>query len=676
MVCYSAFVDHGCFYGDFRQNRRSFDGWRAAIYILYERDGIVDVLPGNHESRRQFVNYEYRSTYKSLLSQAGDSTLRCFYKLGASYSQLHGFPGFLCVFYFCVSRDYECESVAAVSACAGCAMRSDGVWVWSLDLCVDNQVQGSPVCPAVSDSVMDVRDADCLSGVAGRKSPMEIHPVAQSDDGGCGVQPLRIHWQRSGRCVGTGIKLAGDHIDTHGRRVALQQSSTNVCGYDMNDAAISVHKLSKCYRLGTIGRHTLVDEVSYWWHKVRGRDPRKEMGRIGHTATEARRVEAEQGGQDRFWALKDVSFDIQPGEVVGIIGRNGAGKSTLLKILSRITEPTEGKATINGRVGSLLEVGTGFHPELTGRENVYMNGAILGMKKHEIAAKFDEIVSFAEMEKFIDTPVKRYSSGMYVRLAFAVAAHLETEIILVDEVLAVGDVIFQKKCLGKMKDVAGAGRTVLFVSHNMSAIRNLCSRVLLIDQGRLALDSDADRVITRYLDRNLIKGSVASESEINNRVEGARRDYPYFKITEIRLEDTKGVTKSVFDSTEPIVVRVSFKCFQRVYDFRIIAAAADENGAPIYGSQSTDDCEAAEMFYVVEAGNYVAKCIFPSNIFSHRKYYLNVQALYPRKEDQRLAKILEFEVDFKGYNPNIQYCGNNWDWFIWQKLPWSLKKLN
>jgi lipopolysaccharide transport system ATP-binding protein len=203
---------------------------------------------------------------------------------------------------------------------------------------------------------------------------------------------------------------------------------------------------------------------------------------------------------ERFvWALEDVSLDVQQGEVVGIVGRNGAGKSTLLKVLSRITEPTTGFAEVRGRVGSLLEVGSGFHLELTGRENIYLNGAILGMHKKEIDDKFDEIVSFAAVERFVETPVKRYSSGMYMRLAFAVAAHLETEIILVDEVLAVGDVAFQRKCLGKLDDVARSGRTVLFVSHNMAAVRRLCPRALLIEGGRLALDAQTDKVIDRYL---------------------------------------------------------------------------------------------------------------------------------------------------------------------------------
>lgn len=220
-------------------------------------------------------------------------------------------------------------------------------------------------------------------------------------------------------------------------------------------------------------------------------------------------------GGDLFWALQDVSFDVEPGEVVGIIGRNGAGKSTLLKVLSRITEPTAGRAWIRGRVGSLLEVGTGFHPELTGRENVYLNGAILGMKKADIDRRFDEIVAFAEIDRFLDTPIKRFSSGMCVRLGFAVAAHMEPDILLVDEVLAVGDLGFQKKCLGKMEGVAGSGRTVLFVSHNMAAVQQLCSRAILIDNGRVVMNDKTAGCIEAY--RDLFRGAhdtdLASRSD-------------------------------------------------------------------------------------------------------------------------------------------------------------------
>jgi lipopolysaccharide transport system ATP-binding protein len=248
----------------------------------------------------------------------------------------------------------------------------------------------------------------------------------------------------------------------------------------MSDHAIQVSGLGKRYRLGTIGATSLREEVAAWWQRTRGR-----AGRIRDPR--------------EFWALRDVSFDVRPGEVIGIIGRNGAGKSTLLKLLSRITEPTEGFARLRGRVASLLEVGTGFHPELTGRENVYLNGAILGMRRIEVSRKFDEIVAFAEVEAFIDTPVKRYSSGMYVRLAFAVAAHLEPEILIVDEVLAVGDAAFQQKCLGKMRDVTRRdGRTIVFVSHDMAAITTLTQRCVLLEKGRLAFCGPTLEAASRY----------------------------------------------------------------------------------------------------------------------------------------------------------------------------------
>ena len=263
----------------------------------------------------------------------------------------------------------------------------------------------------------------------------------------------------------------------------------------MSEPAISVRGLSKRYHLGTIGRHTLADEFHYLWCRLRGRDPFQELLGVG----DRRRRLSPEERQEWFWALRDASFDVQPGEVVGVIGRNGAGKSTLLKLLTRITEPTSGEAVIDGRVASLLEVGTGFHPELTGRENIYMNGTILGMKKREIDAKFDEIVAFSEIEPFIDTPVKRYSSGMYVRLAFSVAAHLDPEILLVDEVLAVGDAAFQKKCLGKMGDVARAGRTVLFVSHNMAGVKMLCSTGLFVEGGRVSEKMPVDEAVERYM---------------------------------------------------------------------------------------------------------------------------------------------------------------------------------
>ena len=297
----------------------------------------------------------------------------------------------------------------------------------------------------------------------------------------------------------------------------------------MPEPVIQVRGLGKMYRLGaTLSHDTLRDHITAaakgLWKRIKADDSpqRRKDAKVdsdsrpsspsplasparsacdGAAGPDAAGGSSLRGDTDPsiFWALKDVSFDVHEGEVVGIIGRNGAGKSTLLKILSQITEPTEGEVRIHGRIASLLEVGTGFHPELSGRENIYLNGAILGMTRREIQSKFDEIVAFAEVDRFIDTPVKRYSSGMYVRLAFAVAAHLEPEILLVDEVLAVGDVQFQKKCLGKMGEVAKGGRTVLFVSHNMGAVRSLCSRALLLECGRVESQGTTDSVVDAYL---------------------------------------------------------------------------------------------------------------------------------------------------------------------------------
>jgi len=260
----------------------------------------------------------------------------------------------------------------------------------------------------------------------------------------------------------------------------------------MSNVVIKTENISKLYRLGEVGTGTISHDLNRWWAKMRGKeDPFSKVGESNDRT--------KKGTSDYVWALRDISFDIKQGDAVGIIGRNGAGKSTLLKVLSRTTLPTEGNIKIKGRVASLLEVGTGFHPELTGRENIYLNGAILGMNKAEITRKFDEIVDFAGVERYVDTPVKRYSSGMYVRLAFGVAAHLESEILIVDEVLAVGDAEFQKKCLGKMKDVStGEGRTVLFVSHNMLSIAKLCSQSILLDKGKVDIIGNTDDVINRY----------------------------------------------------------------------------------------------------------------------------------------------------------------------------------
>jgi lipopolysaccharide transport system ATP-binding protein len=268
----------------------------------------------------------------------------------------------------------------------------------------------------------------------------------------------------------------------------------------MSEVVIRVEDVSKQYRLGDIGTGSLHHDVNRWWHRIRGKeDPYLKIGEANDRT--------KKGESEYVWALEDISFDVKRGEVLGIIGRNGAGKSTLLKILSKVTQPTKGNVKIKGRIASLLEVGTGFHPELSGRENIFLNGAILGMTKPEVKQKFDEIVDFAGVERYVDTPVKRYSSGMYVRLAFAVAAHLEPEILIVDEVLAVGDIEFQKKCLGKMQDVSEkAGRTVLFVSHNMVAVKNLCRQAVLLNQGRVKGTGPVEDIINLYLNDSTTNG--------------------------------------------------------------------------------------------------------------------------------------------------------------------------
>mgnify|MGYP001572783341 CR=1 FL=1 len=269
----------------------------------------------------------------------------------------------------------------------------------------------------------------------------------------------------------------------------------------MTNTVIKIENLSKQYRLGKVGTGTLSHDLNRWWARVRGKeDPYLKIGMENKIS--------ENGSSEYVWALRDINFEVKQGEVFGIIGKNGAGKSTLLKILSRVTTPTTGEIKVKGRIASLLEVGTGFHPELTGRENIFLNGAILGMTKREIKSKFDEIVDFSGVEKFIDTPVKRYSSGMYVRLAFAVAAHLEPEILVVDEVLAVGDAEFQKKCLGKMKDVSKQGRTVLFVSHNMTAMKSLCTKGLLLKNGLAVKSGSMGDVIDYYMEESEKKNQV------------------------------------------------------------------------------------------------------------------------------------------------------------------------
>lgn len=306
---------------------------------------------------------------------------------------------------------------------------------------------------------------------------------------------------------------------------------------------IKVENISKQYRLGDVGTGALSHDLKRWWYKARGKeDPYLQIGETNDRSS--------KGNSEYVWALKDINFDVKAGEVLGIIGRNGAGKSTLLKILSKTTTPTTGNIKVRGRIASLLEVGTGFHPELTGRENIFLNGAILGMTKREIQKKFDEIVDFSGVERYIDTPVKRYSSGMYVRLAFAVAAHLEPEILIVDEVLAVGDAEFQKKCLGKMKDVSvNEGRTVLFVSHNMGAVKELCTRSILLKNGMVDLMGNTNEIVRKYL---LTQTVVNSSSDLINDAT-SRRGFGEVRFTEIVINNGD----SFLDPMNALIIKAS-----------------------------------------------------------------------------------------------------------------------
>jgi lipopolysaccharide transport system ATP-binding protein len=345
----------------------------------------------------------------------------------------------------------------------------------------------------------------------------------------------------------------------------------------MSDIAIEAHSLSKRYRIGDRERYyTLRDSLARaftapvrWFRNGDSRAAAHVAGLAPPTSVSSREARSEF-----IWALKEISFEVRRGEVIGLIGRNGAGKSTLLKILSRITEPTTGEVRIRGRVGSLLEVGTGFHPELTGRENIYLNGAILGMKKAEIERKFDEIVSFAEIEKFLDTPVKRYSSGMYMRLAFSVAAHLQPEILLVDEVLAVGDVAFQKKCLGKMGDVAKEGRTVLLVSHNMAAIQSLCEKAYLLDNGILASDGPVQEVVHDYLQSANSISTIRLDQRQDRSGDGTVR------IVSIQIESTD--SEKVIRSDSRLKVTIAYKGEREIHYPKLLVGIYDYTNTGIF----------------------------------------------------------------------------------------------
>ena len=382
----------------------------------------------------------------------------------------------------------------------------------------------------------------------------------------------------------------------------------------MEDYAIRVHDLGKKYRIGVTQeryrtlRDSLVDIVKSPYLAVQSKLRSGKNNNVGVT-------------DGHIWALRNVSFDVKRGQVLGVIGRNGAGKSTLLKILSRVTEPTEGTVEIHGRVGSLLEVGTGFHPELTGRENIYLNGAILGMKRTEIDQKFDEIVAFSEVEKFIDTPVKRYSSGMYLRLAFAVAAHLEPEILVVDEVLAVGDAEFQRKCLGKMNDVAQEGRTVLFVSHNMSAILRLTQETILLDKGNVILRAPTPEAVDYYM-----ASGYSQSGERLWDVEELPPDSAPFRPLAIRVLDINGRVIETIRSTEPVRIEIEYVLDAPITGLRVGIYLLTMRGEFVFTSFDTDTPQHYEQFPVRPEGHYVSQCVIPANFFNEGRYVIGMNA--------------------------------------------------
>lgn len=427
----------------------------------------------------------------------------------------------------------------------------------------------------------------------------------------------------------------------------------------MTDTAIRVEKLGKLYNIGPRERYralrdTLTDAIYAPLRRLR-------------SAFQSPSLKASQppNGNDTVWALKDVSFEIKHGQVVGIIGPNGAGKSTLLKILSRITEPTEGSVEIHGRVGSLLEVGTSFHPELTGRENIYLNGAVLGMKRAEIARKFDAIVDFAGVERFIDTPVKHYSSGMYLRLAFAVAAHLEPEILLVDEVLAVGDAEFQRKCLGKMEEVSAGGRTVLFVSHNMGAIARLCQQSILLSSGRVIDQGESAHVIDRYLS----SGDTSCKAEVEYPPNPAKP----VQIRRVRLLDDSGRPSTELNRARPFRVSIEIEANRAVSRVYFSISLDTVEGMRLCDSISAD---AVRECLSLQAGEiWQAEVEFPGNLLNSGSYKIRIGVASLNQPATRNDWYWSFVFRVNNLGDFSSYIGTNYSGVLLLSLPWKVQQV-
>ena len=421
---------------------------------------------------------------------------------------------------------------------------------------------------------------------------------------------------------------------------------------------IKVENISKQYRLGDVGTGAFAHDVNKWWHKVRGKEnPYLKIGETNDRAV--------KGESDYVWALKDINFEVKQGEVLGIIGRNGAGKSTLLKILSKITTPTTGSIKIKGRIASLLEVGTGFHPELSGRDNIFLNGAILGMTKREIKSKFDEIVDFAGVERYIDTPVKRYSSGMYVRLAFGVAAHLEPEILIVDEVLAVGDAEFQKKALGKMKDVSAKdGRTVLFVSHNLSAIDNLCNQVILLNKGGIAFVGKTEEGIKQY-----INFEIQSESFITRKNNNERALF----FTKYFLSNKEGNRLEQFNNKQNTTLNIEISINTPSNKYAVSYELININGLVIYCSSLYDSPSSSSIIW--EEGKYLLKTELPLNLLKTGLYHIQLRSSIPNIEVlDEPEELLSFEL--KDFVSPIAKTGEGRNGVIIPVFTWEKSRLH
>lgn len=394
----------------------------------------------------------------------------------------------------------------------------------------------------------------------------------------------------------------------------------------MEDIVLKVENMSKQYRLGEIGTGTMQHDLNRWWHKMRGKeDPYLKIGEKNDRSTV---------GGDYVWALRDIDFEVKKGEVLGIIGKNGAGKSTLLKILSQITGPTTGSMMAKGRIASLLEVGTGMHHELTGRENIYLNGAILGMSKAEVKHKFDEIVDFSGCAKYIDTPVKRYSSGMMVRLGFAVAAFLEPEILIVDEVLAVGDVEFQQACIGKMKDVSQGGRTVLFVSHNMASIKSLCHRGILLDQGTMDFDGTVTDCVERYLDM-----SLKVDDDGNVPISASTTNTSLVKVTKIKLFDQSGRPTTKIPFKGPMILELEIDSKENLKNLLFDVRICNTDGIQLV--HAMNQYESQEISSLSEGLNRF-KCAI-QNQLQPGKYNMTIGV---HKSDGATLDFVEHVVEF------------------------------